>query len=468
MPDGGSVRPRGDAAPLNNTPPAEAAIREPTPESSDTSDTDETDETEEANDRSEQADRLRERSTGARDDQPAARGGEGENEDTSARVWPMPASDFDFTQSFGCVAQIGGFYSTAAGCPNAAPAFHTGIDLAAPTGTRFYAAASGWVTEAGLDREVGLANTRIVIQHEGRNDGYATEYLHWISTYVKPGDHVSAGEPIGEVGSVGHSTGPHLHFGVVTFATDERIDPFNWLPRDRNGDGYLGLAPNAKEITFRAANRDVPDYADPAPPRPPKRERVPDRAPEANVTEQAVEAEDREATQERRDRRQEQRDRDQTREEREQASDAQRDDQADEPAVETSSRDGTESESPASNNADRQQKERSGNGEDPSAADPDASNRDDRSKPDDRAANDQDSPAKNERDSSDRENQPRQNDGQGKNQQEPKTTDGADDENEPANRQAGGNESPNRDDSNADQRQEPEETNARQARPTAD
>ncbi len=330
---GSSVRPRGEAAPLNREPPAEATITEPSSPSAGNDPTGET------NDRQTDAP-SRDRPSRTGSDPSAARGGEGNDDDSELRVWPLPASDFEFTQSFGCVAQIGGFYNMVAGCPKSAPAFHTGIDLAAPTGTRFYAAASGYVTEAGLDREVGLANTRIVIQHEGKNDGYATEYLHWLSTYVKPGDHVRAGEPIGEVGSVGYSTGPHLHFGVVAFDSDERIDPFGWLPRDRNGNAYLGLAPNTKEITFRAANQNVPDYADHAPPRPPKRERVPDRVPSERVTEQSVDVEDREAEQERRDRKQAQREREEAREEREQSSDAASDsDQSSESADDSSSGD---------------------------------------------------------------------------------------------------------------------------------
>ncbi|MCA9880912.1 MAG: M23 family metallopeptidase, partial [Thermomicrobiales bacterium] len=110
------------------------------------------------------------------------------------RVWPMPADSYTFTQAFGCVPQIAHFYQPGAGCPADRPVVHTGLDLAAPEGTPFYAAASGWVTEAGYDREVGVANTRIIIQHEGRNDGFATEYLHWIATFVEVGDHVDAGQ----------------------------------------------------------------------------------------------------------------------------------------------------------------------------------------------------------------------------------------------------------------------------------
>ncbi len=445
---GSSVRPRGEAAPLNTEPPSEATVTEPSSLSAGNDDIGET------NDR--QADApSRDRPSRTGSDPSAARGGEGNDDDSELRVWPLPASDFAFTQSFGCVAQIGGFYNTVAGCPQSAPAFHTGIDLAAPTGTRFYAAASGYVTEAGLDREVGLANTRIVIQHEGKNDGYATEYLHWLSTYVKPGDHVRAGEPIGEVGSIGYSTGPHLHFGVVAFDSDERIDPFSWLPRDRNGNAYLGLAPNTKEITFRAANRNVPDYADPAPPRPRKRERMPDREPAE--TEQAADNAEREEAQERRDRTQAQREREEAREERDQSGDAAGDsDQSSESADDSSSGDA------GSADTDNREQRTSGRDTDAdaeSASDADAasSEREDRPRSDDRTGDEANDTGKNDRggnrtqDAADQENE--------KNATEPERddTDRNAKGNGAADRQASeetSKDSANRNDGNANRRQQ--------------
>ena len=154
------------------------------------------------------------------------------------RVWPLPDESFVFTQAFGCVPQLGNLYLPGAGCPPDRPVVHTGIDLAAPEGTVFYAAASGWVTLAGYDRPTPDANTRIIIQHDGRQEGYSTEYLHWVASYVAVGDYVRAGEPIGEVGNVGYSTGPHLHFSVIDLATGEHIDPVRWLPPDNKSGAY--------------------------------------------------------------------------------------------------------------------------------------------------------------------------------------------------------------------------------------
>lgn len=196
-----------------------------------------------------------------------------------SRVWPIAKDEYTFTQPFGCVPQLGGFYRTNPDCPADSPAVHGGIDLAAPEGTRIYAAASGWVTEAGLDREVGLANTRLIIQHDGKNDGYATEYLHWITSYVRVGDYVRAGEPIAEVGSVGWSTGPHLHFAVIEFDTGDYADPVRWLPGTTDDGVYRRQEPNRRPQRFNGVSANKPEHADPAPPPPPTRERVPESPP---------------------------------------------------------------------------------------------------------------------------------------------------------------------------------------------
>lgn len=150
---------------------------------------------------------------------------------TAIRLWPMVVGTYWITQGFGCVPQLG-FYQAVPGCPAEAPAFHYGLDLGAPYGAIIYAAASGTVLSAGPDRPAGLANSLIVIQHEGANAAFTTQYMHWSASYVVPGQYVVAGQPIAEVGSVGYSTGTHLHFGVVDLASGASIDPLTWLPGD--------------------------------------------------------------------------------------------------------------------------------------------------------------------------------------------------------------------------------------------
>lgn len=85
---------------------------------------------------------------------------------------------------------------------------HKGLDLAAPAGAPVAAAASGRVTHAG---PAGTYGNLVTIRHA---DGYETRYAHLSSVAVHEGDAVTAGDHVGDVGSTGRSTGPHLHFEV--------------------------------------------------------------------------------------------------------------------------------------------------------------------------------------------------------------------------------------------------------------
>lgn len=86
--------------------------------------------------------------------------------------------------------------------------FHTGLDIGAPQGTPIRAAMAGRVIAAGEDAVTGRY---VVISH---HSGYRTLYAHLSEIRVKPGAYVRSGDRIGDVGSTGLSTGPHLHFTV--------------------------------------------------------------------------------------------------------------------------------------------------------------------------------------------------------------------------------------------------------------
>src|SRR5687767_10818551 len=220
----------------------------------------------------------------------AAKDRDRDRERSDIRIWPMPARSYTFTQQFGCVPQLGNLYVPGEGCPANRPVIHTGVDLAAPEGTPFYAAASGWVTLADYDRPTADANTRIIIQHDGRNEGYATDYLHWVASFVEEGDYVHAGDPIGEVGNVGFSTGPHLHFSVTDLDTGEHIDPLRWLPDEPGLEGYVSRTPPARLRLPAGTTAGQPESADPAPPPPAVKEKVPKSPPEEANNEKRGEA----------------------------------------------------------------------------------------------------------------------------------------------------------------------------------
>ena len=85
---------------------------------------------------------------------------------------------------------------------------HTGLDIAAKTGTPITAAASGTVTYSAYQGALGYL---VKISH---GDGLETYYGHCSKLYVKAGQYVNQGDTIAAVGSTGNSTGPHLHLEV--------------------------------------------------------------------------------------------------------------------------------------------------------------------------------------------------------------------------------------------------------------
>ena len=86
---------------------------------------------------------------------------------------------------------------------------HKGVDFAAPTGTPIYAAGNGIVDFAGRKGSYGKY---IRIRH---GNGYATAYAHLHRISVRTGARVVQYQTIGQVGSTGRSTGPHLHYEIL-------------------------------------------------------------------------------------------------------------------------------------------------------------------------------------------------------------------------------------------------------------
>ena len=94
---------------------------------------------------------------------------------------------------------------------------HNGMDIASNMGTAVYAADGGKVV---LAEWYGGYGNCIMIEHAG---GYKTLYGHLSTIGVYEGQYVNQGDTIGQVGSTGNSTGPHLHFEV--YVNGSRVDP---------------------------------------------------------------------------------------------------------------------------------------------------------------------------------------------------------------------------------------------------
>lgn len=136
-------------------------------------------------------------------------------EEHEALAWVRPLSGYRVTATFGQTSYL---WSTV----------HTGIDLAAPTGTAVGAVGAGVVMSASYDGSYG---NKIVIRHQ---DGTETWYAHLNSIQAQVGQSVQAGTSIGTVGATGNVTGPHLHLEVRPAGGDP-VDP-------RTAFGEQGIA----------------------------------------------------------------------------------------------------------------------------------------------------------------------------------------------------------------------------------
>ena len=121
------------------------------------------------------------------------------------------------TQPFGCSSLLLEPFDPQ--CPSRHK--HTGVDLAAPEGTAVRAAAEGTAT-VGFDK--GGAGLYVAVAVDGH---VRVLYCHLSVAVVADAKKVVVGETVGQVGSTGLATGPHLHFEVQV--DGRAVDPVIWL-----------------------------------------------------------------------------------------------------------------------------------------------------------------------------------------------------------------------------------------------
>lgn len=136
--------------------------------------------------------------------------------------WPVDPDLFTFSSTFG---EEGPLWASGR---------HTGLDFSADAGTAVYAAKGGTVI---VESSSWAGPHHVIIDH---GDGVQSAYAHMRAATVQTGDVVAAGEQIGEVGSEGNSTGPHLHFEVLVDGV--KVDPMLFLPGGGDSPGWGGYA----------------------------------------------------------------------------------------------------------------------------------------------------------------------------------------------------------------------------------
>ena len=145
---------------------------------------------------------------------------------TEARQRDDNRTDFAQTFLWPVQGRISGRFGNARVYNGQPGAGHSGMDIAAPTGTPVKAPAAGIVTFA--DPGLYLTGGTLVLDH---GFGISSNFLHLSRIDVKVGDRIAQGQVIAAVGATGRATGPHLHWGMNWF--DTRIDPLLVLERGK-------------------------------------------------------------------------------------------------------------------------------------------------------------------------------------------------------------------------------------------
>lgn len=169
----------------------------------------------------------------------------------SGEAWPTPAADAAPHFWLSKPLPGGGRYLVNNWFPygydaNGRYLIHTGVDSADPLGTPVLAAGDGTVIVAGDDAEARYGwrcdwyGHLVVIEHDRqwRDQPVFTLYGHVLNINVEPGDRVTRGDQVAEVGFGGAAQAPHLHFEVRVGSNEfgQTRNPMLWVyPGDTRG-----------------------------------------------------------------------------------------------------------------------------------------------------------------------------------------------------------------------------------------
>ncbi|MGW7050164.1 M23 family metallopeptidase [Streptomyces sp. NPDC054887] len=129
----------------------------------------------------------------------------------ATRPWVAPVEEYELSAGFG---GEGARWKSR----------HTGQDFAVDIGTPVRAVGGGRVVSVSCGGGFGI---EVVIAHP---DGYYSQYAHLAGVTVDQGERVRTGQYIGQAGTTGNSSGPHLHFEVrLTPHLGSGIDPRPWM-----------------------------------------------------------------------------------------------------------------------------------------------------------------------------------------------------------------------------------------------
>ena len=160
-------------------------------------------------------------------------------------IWPIDRTKLKAFYSFG-ERKSHPIYGTRA--------MHKGVDLSANFGTPVFATGDGVVEKVDNGQANFGYGKQILIDHKF---AYKSRYAHLQRMFVKQGQKVKRGQLIGEVGSTGGSTGPHLHYEVIYL--NQPVNPINYFNLNLTPDEYQELVKNIRYNTDLEVSHRVTD-----------------------------------------------------------------------------------------------------------------------------------------------------------------------------------------------------------------